>query len=203
MASTVGSLKRILNMYSDSCAITPIVLEYNHDEKTKENIINIKLHEERLTLGQVKSMMVNPYNIPEIADEILKEWDSIAKEKHIDYVLVCGTCLGFVRDGGYIKGDNDIDICIHPKDLERTIKVMREHGFQLGRRGGSQHFIKNNILLDVWLKPIFEPPYNFIGYKGNKYPIPYNIDRYLTVLYGDWRTPSSQSAKEAVFGKYE
>jgi len=201
-AINIGQLIESLSPYSGGCVITPIELEYA-SENGEPARVNIKLFNDSLTLGQVKAMMVDPYDDVESADKVLIEWNEVAIENSIDYVLVCGTCLGFYRDGGYIKGDNDIDICINPKDLERTVKVLKERGFRLGRRGGSQHFMKNNILLDAWLKPHFEPPYAYVQYKGKLYPIPHDIDRYLTALYGDWRTPSGQSAKEAVFARYK
>jgi len=199
---SVDELIKALQPYSGGCAITPLDLEYVCDEDTKETKIKIKYFNDNLTLGQVKSMMVDPYDDSESADNVLEEWAVVAKQYHISYVLVCGTCLGLYRDSKYIKGDNDIDICINVKDLEQTIKALKERGFRLGRRGGSQHFMKNNILLDVWLKPRFEPPYTYVEYKNNLHPAPHDVDRYLTTLYGDWRTPSGQSAKEAVFGAY-
>jgi len=156
----------------------------------------------KLTLGQVKARMVVLNDNVETADAIMKEWHDIATEHDIKYVLACGTCLGFVRDGGYCDGDDDIDIVIHPEDMDRTIEIMKAHGFQLGRTGGSQHFMKNNVLFDVWTKPVFKEPYGKVLYKGLMYSVPANVTHYLAVLYGDWKIPYKISAKEAVCRNY-
>lgn len=156
-----------------------------------------------LTLAEIEKEMIDPFLHKEEADAVLREWCATCAENYIPFVFACGTCLGFYRDGGYIEGDNDIDMCMNPIYLDKLIKVMVESGFVLGRRGGSQHFIKNHVLMDVWFKPIIEPPYAFVTYGGIDCPIPDETERYLAVLYDNWRIPSKQSAKEAVHRNYK
>ncbi|GAF83446.1 unnamed protein product, partial [marine sediment metagenome] len=55
---------------------------------------------------------IDPFKIPEMADKLLNEYWDIAESLGIQSFLCFGTCLGFVRDGGHMIGDNDIDIGI-------------------------------------------------------------------------------------------
>ena len=56
--------------------------------------------------------IVGPSTIPETADRVLDEFFQIAKQLKIRTCLSAGLCLGFVRDGGYIEGDNDLDVIV-------------------------------------------------------------------------------------------
>ena len=50
-----------------------------------------------------------PCNAKEKADEVLRLLKATVSSLNLSLVLCCGTCLGLVRDGHYIKNDNDID----------------------------------------------------------------------------------------------
>jgi len=200
-AYTIGEFLTKVKMYSGDCKITPVTLEYVYENGHPAKV-DISFEDRPLTLAETKREIIDPFLHKEEADEVLREFNDICIERGIFYVLACGTCLGFYRDGGYIDGDNDIDIIIDPKDLDKLTKVMVERGFKLGRRGGSQHYIKYHVLLDVWLAPRILSAAMW-GYKNMSVPLPSDTEGYLTALYGDWRTPSKQSAKEAVHRSYK
>ncbi len=132
-----------------------------------------------------------PYDAPERADKILAECDDICRKLGFGGLwFLMGTCLGIVRDGGYIQDDNDLDI--GPKcseeELEKFIEELIKNGYI--RDGVSRHFYKYGILVD--LRPMynespFEVSFTEIVYKGRAYRIPKLIDEYLRNYYGDWR----------------
>lgn len=54
--------------------------------------------------------------------EILKETDSVLREKGLRYFLTGGTALGAVRHGGFIPWDDDADIAMPRPDYEQFIR---------------------------------------------------------------------------------
>lgn len=52
--------------------------------------------------------------------------DKVLTEKKIPYFISCGTLLGSVRNKGFITWDNDIDIGIFEKDLEKIPTLSQE-----------------------------------------------------------------------------
>lgn len=134
--------------------------------------------------------MPYPCDAKEKADKILEEYDNICKKLDIEYGLILGTCLGFVRDGRYIEGDNDIDVgVICPKDdFERLAQELVKNGF-IRESEGSQHFYKYDILLDIWRvvpgKLLFSAS---ITYNGRVYKVPHPVEKYLEeTYYGNWK----------------
>lgn len=63
--------------------------------------------------------------------ETLKRMHDMMVVNHIPYYCEAGTLLGFVRDNGFIKHDDDIDIAIMPDTVEprRVLDVFLESGF--------------------------------------------------------------------------
>ncbi|GAG42768.1 unnamed protein product, partial [marine sediment metagenome] len=113
-----------------------------------------------------------------------------ATSLNIQTFLYYGTCLGFVRDGGYIIGDNDIDVGILGGLEELTAKLV-EKGF-INRRtyGKNRHFLKYGILLDIYFKfsgRNFFQSFDKVNYKNRDYNVPHPIEEYLKARYGDWK----------------
>ena len=148
---------------------------------------------------------MEPYSNKDKADKALFEFDDIAKICGIKYSLIVGTCLGFIRGGGYINGDNDIDIaimCSEEKKNELFRKLMVA-GFRKGYvflKGRNFHFHKYSILLDLWSRKHAKSPFlselRQIEYGGRKFNIPKQTKKYLEYTYGNWRVPSKTRPRE-------
>lgn len=138
---------------------------------------------------------IDPFKIPDIADKVLNEYWDIADTLKIKTFLFEGTCLGFVRDGGYIFADNDIDVGILGGKIEEITVELVKAGFEHKRDWceNNRHFVKYDILLDVYY--IFYPwerellqPFDSVTYKDRVYNVPHPVEEYLKQNYGDWKT---------------
>ena len=56
--------------------------------------------------------------------ELFCELDRICKKHNIKYYMAQGTLIGAVRHGGHIPWDDDMDIIIPYKELNRLIEVF-------------------------------------------------------------------------------
>jgi len=142
------------------------------------------------------------------ADKALFEFADIAEEQGITWFLVLGTCLGMVRDGGYIKGDNDIDLGVmcSKEVLNELSEKLVEDGFKQGKtflNPGNElnrHFYKYDVLLDVFFAfrdniRCFLGQFDKISYCGRQFNVPYPTDDYLKLEFGDWRTPRPSKSR--------
>jgi hypothetical protein len=143
-----------------------------------------------------------PFEMKERADKVLEEWDDVCKELKITHFLIEGTCLGMVRDNGYIQGDNDIDVgvlCTYGK-LKKLTRKLSECGFEVGRTlKETQHFHKYGILLDVRFSfssdKRFLASFDKIYHNSGVYNVPHPVKEYLKARYGNWRTPKKELRK--------
>ena len=70
---------------------------------------------------------------------LFKVLTKILNENNIDYIITCGTLLGYCRhNNGFIPWDDDIDICIIEKDLPKFKKVMKS----FVKKNNKYHFNK-------------------------------------------------------------
>jgi len=149
---------------------------------------------------------IQPFNSIENADKFLQLWDDVCNKLEISHLLIYGTALGFYRDGGYIKGDSDIDVrCICKRDKwDKMVEELTKKGvFQQLPHGFG--FYKYGILMciercekvgvvtydDGWEITCL-PYYDFetVEHNGRKYNIPYPAEAYFAQRYGaDWKTP--------------
>jgi len=133
---------------------------------------------------------IDPFKVPDIADKLLNEYWDIAANLNIQTFLYYGTCLGFVREGGYMEGDNDIDVGILGGLEELTAELIK-NGF-INRRtyGKNRHFLKYGILLDIYFEfsdRNFLQSFDKVNYKNRDYNVPHPIEEYLKARYGDWK----------------
>ena len=148
--------------------------------------------------------IIDPSLQVEVADEVLNEIFLFATQLEIRVFLVFGTCLGFVRDGEYIEGDNDLDIGIIGRRKERGLLInsLKRNGFHWGERVRHPHFvhdhlIKNKVLIDFYLfdRGKFYFQFDYVQYKMRGYPIPHPVRKYLSVCYSNWKVKESQQAQ--------
>ena len=64
--------------------------------------------------------------------DILARAHSVFRKHHIPYYCDAGTLLGFVRDGGFIKGDADFDFSILPEygSLVNALRTLLSEGYR-------------------------------------------------------------------------
>ena len=149
--------------------------------------------------------VVEPGGIPDIADAVLDEFMEIAKQVKVKPYLVYGLCLGFVRDGKYIAGDNDLDVAVildNPAKRVELISLLKEHKFNVGDTytntgGENTHFYRDRILLDVFWRRFgeFYSGNDEVMYKGKVYPVPHPVSEYLSKCYTDWHTPCDEMTR--------
>lgn len=136
--------------------------------------------------------IIDPFKIPEAADRVLNSYWDIAERLGVQTFLLYGTCLGFVRESGYLEDDNDIDVGILG-NLDRLTEAMILKGF-INRRtlkGGTRHFTRENILFDVWFvfySYKFLQSFDRVEYKGRFFNVPHPVEEFLVAIYGNWKT---------------
>lgn len=58
---------------------------------------------------------------------IMDEVDRICHKYHLNYYLMCGSCLGAVRHQGFIPWDDDLDVAMPRNDFNRLISLIKEN----------------------------------------------------------------------------
>lgn len=160
--------------------------------------------------------------IKDQAVQNLKDIKSILDELKITFWLDGGTCLGAYRDKDFCDGDeDDIDICAWDNQLflvDKIISMAVERGFELHhkweleitlKRGESRidiFFNRKNksdaythlydgdriakyVVIPVHFYERLEP----IKFYDMDFLVPSPIEDYLTLKYGDWKTPIHRS----------
>ena len=145
--------------------------------------------------------IVDPFLRVDIADGILEEIFKITGQLKIRACLIFGLCLGFVRDGGYIEGDNDLDIGVicNEESKDRLINSLKKNGFNQGKsyRHNNTHFYKNKVLVDILFRESGKFYSNLEGvhYKGKEYPVPSPVGEYLSACYSNWKIKENQATR--------
>lgn len=169
----------------------------------------------------------NPMTSKDMED-ILEKSARLLEECGIGFFLTFGTLLGAVREGYFIKGDDDVDIIVADEDkLFSCLPYLYEHGLYInriyktelytfhteGKRGHIDMYILRPI--DNWIyrnwcvsirghytpKRFFEVIEKDGCHIGqNAYPCPQHPENLLEWWYGKtWRIPQSKKATLDVF----
>lgn len=64
--------------------------------------------------------------------ELLARMHAVFRKYGIPYYCDGGTLLGFIRDGGFIKGDADLDVSVMPEygSLTKVLKAFLDEGYR-------------------------------------------------------------------------
>lgn len=132
-----------------------------------------------------------------IAKENLLIFKKIADKNGLKFWLVDGTLLGAIREKDFIRYDTDTDIQIDFKDIPiliNCIPELMEHSLNPLRVAQTEiSFAKDYEYIDVELLRAptkHTKQLDKIIFLNEEFNIPTYVDEYLTILYGDWRTPS-------------
>lgn len=170
----------------------------------------------------------DPYIFPDMStqdmENILKLSSKLLEDCDIDFTLAFGTLLGAVREGGFIKNDDDVDIIVTDEErLYNKLPYFWEHGLYINRIFKTElytfHAKGVNGHIDMYvLRPIdnwfyknwcvsirghYQPKRLFQGVDKEKYfigdisyPCPKNSENLLAWWYGrSWRIPKSSRGK--------
>jgi hypothetical protein len=135
-----------------------------------------------------------------VADKVLKEVFLITKYVGLKAFLVFGTCLGFVRDKRYIKGNHALDIGVICEWKEKDVlkNALKMNSFILKKsKPHSGHIVygKKKVLIDLWFyteSEKFYSKFDYVTYKRKKYPVPHPVEKYLSACYSNWEIKENQ-----------
>lgn len=90
----------------------------------KKGVINDEFLKEEIRCGY--SLNHKAKKIWAIELDLLYELDRVCKKYNLTYFLMCGSLLGAIRHKGFIPWDDDIDVGMFRKDLEKLAAVAEE-----------------------------------------------------------------------------
>ena len=143
----------------------------------------------------------------------LLDFKLIMNKHGIEFMLIFGTLLGAIREGGLIEYDTDADVaCLETNHrmIHRVVTDLLGLGFKIVPRDYSplhdMFFIRDGEKIEIWWfcdtgtewlydKSIRYPKSFFdtteqVDFLGNTFKVPNNPKEFLTLTYGnDWVTP--------------
>lgn len=169
---------------------------------TKNGVIEFK---EKTPVNGVKTL-----NIVKATANLL-DAKTVLDNHNVKFGLIYGTLLGAVREKGFIKHDEDIDLFVLDEERENVLSSLHDliaNGFDVIRYNDKllsitrdneyidfYFFKKSNFLYrkcDVGLKAKAKYLENTIDYPflGEVFQVPKNPEKFLVDLYGkNWRIP--------------
>ena len=151
------------------------------------------------------------------AEEVLREAKQIMDQLGVVFFLRQGTCLGAIRENGFIAWDDDVDIGsviglhgLSEKLIAQVVAAFRERGF-ISKPQRSNHdiyvpLIKSSTRIDWTCSRIIDgDTFHFPGVRiparlftqlkeidfiGDKFLVPNPPEEYFSLKYGpNWMTP--------------
>jgi hypothetical protein len=91
---------------------------------------------------------------PVVSRNNLVDLVNVLEAAHVHYGIAYGTLLGSVRDHGFIKGDEDTDLCVHEEDKDKVLDSLfdlRKVGLEVARYEGELlSVIRNDDYIDMY-----------------------------------------------------
>ena len=166
---------------------------------------------------------------PIAASERLLDIKRILDQLGAVFFIASGTCLGAIREGGFIPWDDEMDMGsviglngLDEKTIDRGIAAFEDNGYYVHVDRSSRHIgvhvVKSSIRADwtchriidnsVFQYPGVRTPLELfttlkeIDFIGEKFLVPNPPEKYLETKYGpNWATPTGPGFEEEVVGK--
>ena len=166
---------------------------------------------------------------PIAASKRLKDIKRILDQLGAVFFIASGTCLGAIREGGFIPWDDEMDMGsviglngLDEETISRGIEAFEENGYYVHVDRSSRHIgvhvVKESIRADwtchriigdsVFQYPGVRTPLELftnlkeIDFIGEKFLVPNPPEEYLETKYGpNWATPKGPGFEEEVVGK--
>ena len=89
--------------------------------------LNIPKTFNKWTVKIDEKLMAQTKAIQKLDLVLLKEFDTVCRKIGVNYFICGGTMLGFMRHGGFIPWDDDIDVGMLRADYDKFIKEANKH----------------------------------------------------------------------------
>ena len=99
------------------------------------------------------------------AFDTLCAFDVYCRDHNLTYYIAYGTLLGAVRHGGFIPWDDDIDICMPRKDMQKLIDCFDT---DFPKPYTLDHYTKNIFMSNAYVARICNPRVQFVRRINNE-----------------------------------
>ncbi|PZC46096.1 MAG: Phosphorylcholine metabolism protein LicD [Chloroflexi bacterium] len=172
------------------------------------------------------SFKYNPPMDPEAGERALKEAKEILDPLGVVFLLSSGTCLGAIRDNGFIPWDDDLDLIsivdrngLTEELVDNAVEAFREKGYFVYAAGGNSRDVRAYSMMKNYVRigwecyrivndsisvyPGTQIPATFftnpkeITFMGEQFLVPDPPEEYLRLKYGEeWMIPKGPGLYE-------